>query len=294
MLDGKICIVTGSGGGIGRATAVEMARQGARAVMVSDIDDAGGEETLGLVREAGGTGAYTHCDVEEADQIRALIDATVSQFGGIDVLHNNAGVQESYFTSDLAVDTLPEEVWDKVYRINLRAVWLATKYAAPHLRRSERTLDRQRLLDRRPRGLSAVPGLQRHQGRVLMLTKSTAVDLAPAVRCNCYCPGAVDTYMVQRFREVAEDVEALERTMTAAHLIPRLGRPEEVAKLVCFLASDDAASSRRRRTTSTAGRWPGAARTPESWTASAASTRCGCRAGWPSTSGRSRRRSRSG
>ena len=241
MLDGKICIVTGSGGGIGRATAVEMARQGAGAVMVNDIDDAGGEETLSLVRAAGGTGAYTHCDVEDADQIRALIDATVSQFGGIDVLHNNAGVQESYFTTDLAVDTLPEEVWDKVYRINLRAVWLATKYAAPHLRRSERNPSIVNACSTGGLvGYPQCPVYNATKGAILMLTKSTAVDLAPDVRCNCYSPGAIDTYMVQRFREVAEDVEALERTMTAAHLIPRLGRPEEVAKLICFLASDDA------------------------------------------------------
>jgi len=242
MLDEKICLVTGSAGGIGRATAIEMAAQGAASVMVSDIDDDGGQETARLVREAGAEADYVHCDMEEPEQIRALVEATVAGFGGLDVLHNNAGVQESYFTTDLAVDTLPEEVWEKVYRINLRSVWLATKYAAPHLRRSTKGPS---IVNAGSTGslvgYPQCPVYNATKGAVLMLTKSTAVDLAPDVRCNCYCPASVDTQMVQRFREAAEDLEALETMMVATHLIPRLGRPEEVAKLVCFLASDDAA-----------------------------------------------------
>ena len=242
MLEEKICLVTGSAGGIGRATAIEMAAQGAASVMVSDIDDDGGQETARLVREAGAEADYVHCDMEEPEQIRALVEATVAGFGGLDVLHNNAGVQESYFTTDLAVDTLPEEVWEKVYRINLRSVWLATKYAAPHLRRSTKGPS---IVNAGSTGslvgYPQCPVYNATKGAVLMLTKSTAVDLAPDVRCNCYCPASVDTQMVQRFREAAEDLEALETMMVATHLIPRLGRPEEVAKLVCFLASDDAA-----------------------------------------------------
>jgi NAD(P)-dependent dehydrogenase (short-subunit alcohol dehydrogenase family) len=242
MLDEKICLVTGSAGGIGRAAAIEMARQKSAAVMVSDIDDDAGRETVELVREAGADADYVHCDVEEPEQIRAMVEATVERFGGLDVLHNNAGVQESYFTNDLAVDTLPEEVWEKVYRINLRSVWLATRYAAPHLRRSARGPS---IVNAGSTGglvgYPQCPVYSATKGGVHMLTKSTAVDLAPDVRCNCYCPASVDTQMVQRFRDAAEDVEALERMMVSTHLVPRIGRPEEVAKLVCFLASDDAA-----------------------------------------------------
>ena len=242
MLDGKVCIVTGSAGGIGRATAIEMARQGAGAVVVTDVDDEAGEQTAREIQGAGGTATYIHCDVEQPEQIRALIDQTVEEFGGIDVLHNNAGVQESYYTSDLTVETLPEEVWDKVYNINLRAVWLATKYAAPHMRRSDRGAV---IVNAGSTGsLMAYPACPVYaptKGGVVQLTKATALDLAPDVRCNCYCPGSVDTAMVDRFRKAAEDPEALERFMVSTHLIPRLGRPEEVAKLVCFLASEDAA-----------------------------------------------------
>jgi NAD(P)-dependent dehydrogenase (short-subunit alcohol dehydrogenase family) len=240
MLDGKIALVTGSAGGIGRATAMEMAAQGA-SVAVSDVNDEGGAATVAMIRDAGGTAEFIHADVEEMEECRALIERTVERFGGLDVLHNNAGVQESYFTDKLTVDTLPEDVWEKVYRINLRAPWLLTKYATPHLRKSTRGPS---IINAGSTGshlgYPQCPVYNSTKGGIMLLTKSTAVDLAPDVRCNCYCPGSVDTPMVEKFRAAAEDPEALERFMVATHLVPRLGRPEEVAKLVCFLASDDA------------------------------------------------------
>ena len=149
MLTEKVCIVTGSGGGIGRATAQEMARRGAK-VVVTDVNDETGEQTAGLIEQDGGEAIYVHCDVRQEEQIVALMKAAADRFGGIDVLHNNAGVHDTDFTSDTAVDTLPVEVWNKVYEINLRAPWLCTKHAAPlpeALR--ARPGDRQRRLDRR-------------------------------------------------------------------------------------------------------------------------------------------------
>src|SRR6476646_766481 len=131
MLEDKVCVVTGSGGGIGRATAVEMARQGAR-IVVTDLNDEGGQETVRLVQEVGGEAEYIHCDVTKLDQGGALMEGAAKRFGGIDVLHNNAGVHESDFTDQLTIDTLPEDVWDKVYEINLKSVWMATKAAAPY------------------------------------------------------------------------------------------------------------------------------------------------------------------
>jgi NAD(P)-dependent dehydrogenase (short-subunit alcohol dehydrogenase family) len=210
--------------------------------MVCDVDDDAGAETVALVEAEGAAAEYRHCDVSEPEQIRALMDAAVKRFGGIDVLHNNAGVQESYYTTDLAVDTLPEEVWDKVYAINLRSVWLATKYAAPHLRASTR--DPNIVNAGSSGGLTGYqqcPVYSAMKAGVIMLTKSTALDLAPAVRCNCYSPGSVKTNMIERFREAAEDLEALDRVMLGTHLIPRYGEPVEVARLVCFLASEEAA-----------------------------------------------------
>jgi NAD(P)-dependent dehydrogenase (short-subunit alcohol dehydrogenase family) len=240
-LTDKVCIVTGSGGGIGRATAIEMAKRGGK-VVVSDVNDEQGAETLALVEGAGGEAIYAHCDVREEEQIAALVKAAVDRFGGIDVLHNNAGVHETDFTSDTSVDTLPLEIWNKVYEINLRGVWLATKHAAPYLKQSERG---PAIVNAASIGgvvgYPMAPCYCSTKGAILQLTKATAIDLAPKVRCNCYSPGSVDTPMVQKYYEAATDQEAARRTLTGTHLIPRLGKPEEVAYLVCFLASDEAA-----------------------------------------------------
>jgi NAD(P)-dependent dehydrogenase (short-subunit alcohol dehydrogenase family) len=241
MLQDKVCVVTGSGGGIGRATAIEMARQGAR-VLVTDVNDDGGAGTVELVEEAGGEAHYIHCNVRDRDEIAALMDGAAERFGGIDVLHNNAGVHESDFTGDLTIDTLPDEVWEAVYEINLRAVWLCTKLAAPYLRQSERGPSIVNAAS--TGGLTGYPMASAYcatKGAVVQLTKTTAIDLSPTVRCNCYCPAAVDTPMIQKYFEAAEDKEAIEKALVGSHLIPRVGKPEEIAKLVCFLASDDAA-----------------------------------------------------
>ena len=240
MLDEKVCVITGAGGGIGRETAIEMSRRGAR-VVVSDVNDAGGEETVTRVEAAGGVASYVHCDVRNEEEIIALMAAAAATYGGIDVLHNNAGVQESEFTADSAVDTLPTEVWDVVYEINLRAVWLATKHAAPYLRASKRgpaivnASSAGGLL-----GYPMCPAYSATKGAVIQLTQVTAIDLAPVVRCNCYCPAAVDTPMVQKYFDAADDPDALRAALVGSHLIPRLGEPADIASLVCFLASEEA------------------------------------------------------
>jgi NAD(P)-dependent dehydrogenase (short-subunit alcohol dehydrogenase family) len=242
MLNEKICLVTGSGGGIGRATAVEMARQAARAVIVSDIDDPGGQETVEMVRAEGVDADYIHCDMSKPEEIEALVEASVSRFGGLDVLHNNAGVHESDFTTQLSVEDLPLDVFERVYAINLRGPWLAMKYAAPHLRRSTRGA--AIINAGSTGGVIGYPAMNAYgaaKGGLIQLTRCVAVDLAPDVRVNCYCPASVDTQMIRKFVDAAEDKEAIRRTMVATHLIPRVGQPEEVAKLVCYLASEDAA-----------------------------------------------------
>jgi NAD(P)-dependent dehydrogenase (short-subunit alcohol dehydrogenase family) len=240
MLTDKVCVVTGSGSGIGRATAIEMGRQGAR-VVVNDVNDDQGAETVTLVEETGAEATYVHCDVRSEDEIRALMAAAVERFGGIDVLHNNAGVHDTDFASNPTVDSLPLDVWTSVYEINMRGVWLATKHAALHLRASQRgpSIVNAASIG----GLVGYPMASAYcstKGAVLQLTKATAIDLAP-VRCNAYSPGSIDTPMVQKYIDSAEDRDAILRALTGSHLIPRLGQPVEVAKLVCFLASDDAA-----------------------------------------------------
>jgi NAD(P)-dependent dehydrogenase (short-subunit alcohol dehydrogenase family) len=241
VLDGKICLVTGSARGIGRGTAIEMAKQGAAAVMISDLNDEGGRETVELVKAEGADADYVHCDMAVPEDVRALVDGTAERFGGLDVLHNNAGVHESAFTHQLTVEDLPEDVFEKIFQINLRGPWLAMKYAAPHLRKSTRGA--AIINAGSTGGLSGYPNMNAYgatKGGLIQLTRCVAVDLAPDIRVNAYAPASVYTDMVSGFVEAAEDKEAIARTMVASQLIPRFGTIEEVAKLVCYLASEDA------------------------------------------------------
>jgi NAD(P)-dependent dehydrogenase (short-subunit alcohol dehydrogenase family) len=178
----------------------------------------------------------------KSDEVRALVEGTVERFGGLDVLHNNAGVHESDFTADLTVETLPEDVFERIFQINLRGPWLAMKYAAPHLRKSSRNPSIVNAGS--TGGLTGYPNMNAYgatKAGLIQLTRCVAVDLAPDVRVNAYAPASVYTDMVKKFVDAAEDKDAIAKSMVASQLIPRFGEIDEVAKLVCYLASDDAA-----------------------------------------------------
>jgi NAD(P)-dependent dehydrogenase (short-subunit alcohol dehydrogenase family) len=239
VLEDRICLVTGAGQGMGRAAAVEMAHQGAQAVAVLDIQVERGEQTAELVRAAGAKSVFIECDLRKRDQIHAAVATVVDEFGGLDVLHNNAGILERAFTDDVDFDTLPEELWDVVMDVNLKAVWLMSRAAAPHLRRSRRT---PAIVNAASTAgyvaySHAVYGVSK--AAVIALTRTMAVSLAPTVRVNCYNPGTIETDMSAGVAGHG-DTDPRVANMTEANLIPRKGTVEEVAKLVCFLASADA------------------------------------------------------
>lgn len=240
-LEGKVCVVTGSGSGIGRAAAIEMARQGAQ-VVVSDVDDENGDGTVEAIRSAGGEAAYRHADMSKNEDIVALMQFAVDTFGKLDVLHNNAGVHESNLTTDMTVQDLPIEVWDRLMDINLKGVWLGARAAFPHMQRAGGGAIVNAGSTASMTGFPMCPAYTSAKHAIVGLTKCMAIDFREAgIRANCYCPASVDTAMVSKFYESAEDPEMVRSFMAASHLFPkRLGEPEEVAKLVCFLASDDA------------------------------------------------------
>ena len=242
MLDGKIALVTGAGQGIGRAIAVEIAQQGAAAVAVVDRNRDTAEEASQAVRDAGAASIAITCDLRDRDQIEAMVTETVSALSGLDVLVNNAGIIETTLTDTATVESIPENVWDAVYEVNLKAPWLAIKLAVPHLRRSKRGPSIVNAASVSGlTGFRDAPIYCASKGGLIQLTRAAAADLAPAIRCNCFCPGVIGTPMARAFIAAAPDPPARERAMTSTQLVDRLGEPEEVAKLACFLASDHAA-----------------------------------------------------
>ena len=240
-LENKVAIVTGAGQGIGEAAAIKMAEEGAK-VVVSDLNERTGNAVAERIREAGGEAVFVAADVSDVEQVKALMASTKEAFGRLDVLHNNAGVHETNFTEQAQSFELDEAVWDKVIGINLKGVWMCSKYAAPLLAEdgggaivSAASIGG---LIGYPMGSAYGPS----KAGVVQLTRVMAIELAPQnIRVNCYAPGNVDTPMVQKYYESGppEEQEMIKAQVVGTHLFKRLGRPEEVANLVVFLASDD-------------------------------------------------------
>ncbi|QFZ18614.1 SDR family NAD(P)-dependent oxidoreductase [Saccharothrix syringae] len=238
---GMTFVITGGSRGIGASTARAAARYGAN-VVVSGTREATGEAVVADVLAAGGEATFVACDVRDEDQVRGLMARAVEVYGGIDVLHNNAGVNETALTPRVSLEDLTAETFDHVLAVNVRGAFLCAKYALPHLKASTR---HPSIINTGSTGsFLAFPGCIAYgvsKGGISLLTKNLALDLAPhGIRVNSFAPGVTETEMVADYVAAAADPDALMRAMTGAHLVPRLGRPEEIAELVCFLASDKA------------------------------------------------------
>tara|TARA_R110002072_G_scaffold136562_1_gene279050 strand:+ start:637 stop:1452 length:816 start_codon:yes stop_codon:yes gene_type:complete len=237
QISGMNFVITGAGAGIGAGTAQVAAGHGAR-VMVSDTNDANGEAVVAAIRAAGGVAFYQHCDVSDEDQVQALMQAAAEQLGGIDVLHNNAGIHESMLGDGLTLDSMSRSTFDKVLAVNVLGPWQCSKYALPWLRKSTQASIINAGSTSSLTGYPNCVAYGSSKGAVMQMTKMLAVDLAAdGIRVNCYCPGSIHTKMVDDFLAAAPDPAAMLNTMTLTHLIPRMGKPQDVAELVCFLAS---------------------------------------------------------
>lgn len=241
MLDNKVCLVTGAGSGMGRATAIEMARQGARAVIVTDVNDEAGAETVRFIREAGGTAEYLRCDVSSGESVVAAMDHVEQEYGVLDVLHNNAGVIDFQLSDADNLIDVSEEVWDKVFDVNVKGSWLTIKHAKPLLAKSRSGVVVNCASVASFVHTEAESVYVASKSAIVGLTRTAAVELAPfGVRCVAYAPGAIDTPMSAFVLDAAEDREATLAEMTSTHLVPRLGSADDIAHFVCFLASDEA------------------------------------------------------
>jgi NAD(P)-dependent dehydrogenase (short-subunit alcohol dehydrogenase family) len=231
LLDGKVALITGAASGIGRATAIAAAREGAKVLVVDAV--AAGEDTVKAIKQAGGEAAFHKCDVTRAAEVEATVAAAVRIFGRLDCAHNNAGIAGKMLRT--ADDT--EENFDRVIAIDLKGVWLCMKYEI------------LQMLKQGARGAivntASVAGLVGSHGQpaytaakhgVVGLTKVAALEYAHHdIRVNAVCPGVIDTAMVA---EMVTGHPGLREHLISVEPMRRLGKPAEIGEAVVWLMSD--------------------------------------------------------
>jgi NAD(P)-dependent dehydrogenase (short-subunit alcohol dehydrogenase family) len=230
-LKDKVALVTGGASGIGRATAELFASEGAR-VVVADFTVDGGNETVKSIQNAGGEAIFIQVDVSDSGQVTRMVDAALKAFGRIDILFNGAAIL--LYGTVLETD---EKAWNRLLSINLTGTFLCCRAVLPHMIRQGggSIINVASTVGAHDACANAVAYVT-SKGGVTLFTKAMAIDHAKqGVRVNALVPGATDTPMIRK----ALAPDAL-KALAESHPIGRLGRPEELAKAVLFLASDDA------------------------------------------------------
>jgi NAD(P)-dependent dehydrogenase (short-subunit alcohol dehydrogenase family) len=232
LLDGKVCLITGSGGGLGRAAALLFAGEGGR-IVVNDVDEAAGEETVSLVESAGGEATFFPADVADDDSVRGLFEGAVERFGRLDVSYHNAGIMHP---DDVGPEDTSLDVWQRTIDINLKGVFLSCRHAIPKLRDSNggsiiNVASFVALMGAANPQISYTAS----KGGVLSLTREIAVQHArQGIRANALCPGPVRTPLLE---PVLRDDERRENRLNHIPL-NRFAEPDDIAKAALFLASD--------------------------------------------------------
>ncbi len=231
---GQVALVTGAANGIGRATAQAFASEGLK-VVVSDVDVAGGEQTVDLIRQAGGEALFVRCDVSRDAEVQALMTRVIEAYGRLDYAFNNAGIE----IEKGRLNEGSEAEFDAIMGVNVKGVWLCMKYQLPLLmaQGGGAIVNTASVA-----GLGAAPKMSIYSASkhaVIGLTKSAAIEFAKKkVRVNAVCPAVIDTDM---FRRAYEADPKKGEFAAAMHPVGRIGKVEEVAAAVLYLCSDGAA-----------------------------------------------------
>jgi NAD(P)-dependent dehydrogenase (short-subunit alcohol dehydrogenase family) len=235
-LQNEVAWVSGAASGIGAAVARLFAAEGA-AVAIADVQVAKGTALAEQIRAAGGRAAFSECDVACSDQVRASIDETVREFGGLSIIVNCAGIVQVKLLHEV------EEVdWDRLMAINLKSIYLSIRHGIAHLRRNARSYVVNVGSISSLVGQGATPAYTASKGAVLLLSKSIALDYAAdGVRCNCVCPGITDTPMLREHLNTAPDPDAMLQTRLRRVPMGVALAPADIAKAVLYLSCEDSA-----------------------------------------------------
>lgn len=235
-VSGKVTIVTGAAAGIGRATAILLAREGA-SVALTDIQDDEGREVTKRINADGGTAAFWHLDVSSEDDVKRVFDEVRERFGRIDVLVNNAGIAGA----DKPTHEVTGEEWDQVMSVNVKGVFLCTKHVIPHLREAGAGSIVNLSSIYGIIGAQDLPPYHASKGAVRLMSKTDALLYAEnGIRVNSVHPGFIWTPLVEELAEQSPDgVEAFREQLNSLHPLGHVGEPEDIAHGILYLASDE-------------------------------------------------------